>query len=523
MSRLRTAVGVLASGGLATALATSFASPGVSAAVPAIRPADVLAHVQFLSADDMKGRASGSPELERAADYVAAKFEAAGLVPGGDDGSWFQSFELDAGIAVGTGNALSISTGSGSDISLTLGESYYPMAALANTTSGAASVTLRDVPLVFAGYGISAPGLRYDDYADLDVRGKAVLVFSHEPQEYNRRSRMNGNQPIPETSLFAKGKAARDRGAVAVLIVSDPAHDADQANYAGFSAVPDAEDIGLPVLRLRRSELRPLLSAWGLDGLARAIDDDLAPRSRALAGVTVNYSEFLTKNRRTVRNVVAMLRAAGTKAHEAIVIGAHYDHVGLGGRYSVVPERAGEVHNGADDNASGTAAIIEMARVAAADRSRFPRALVFVAFAGEELGLLGSSYYARHPAVPIAETVAMLNLDMVGRLRGAVDVSGLEGAPSLVQDLNAAVRATGGIRYQQEGPGAGRSDDFPFLEAGVPAINFFTGFHADYHRPSDDWQRIDSAGTARIATLALELAARIAARPTRPDATPQPR
>ena len=186
----------------------------------------------------------------------------------------------------------------------------------------------------------------------------------------------------------------------------------------------------------------PLLLAWGLDRTARFIDDDLRPRSRALTGATVSYSEFLTRNRRTVRNVIGVLKAPGERGREAIVIGAHYDHVGLGGRFSVVPDRTGEIHNGADDNASGTASIIEMAKAAAADPARFPRTLVFVAFAGEERGLLGSAYYANHPVVPLGDTVAMLNLDMVGRLRGSVDVSGLDSAPSLLADLNCC-RASG--------------------------------------------------------------------------------
>ena len=173
------------------------------------------------------------------------------------------------------------------------------------------------------------------------------------------------------------------------------------------------------------------------------------------------------------------------------------------------PERAGEIHNGADDNASGTASIIEIARAAMSDRGRFPRTLIFVAFAGEERGLLGSAHYVAAPPVSIGDTVAMLNLDMVGRSRGAVDVSGLDNGP-LKNNLLAAAQATGRIDIKQEGPGAGRSDDSSFLQARVPAVNFFTGFHADYHRPTDDWDKIDKDGTARVATLALEFAARLA-------------
>ncbi len=504
------------------AAACGLLSVAPSAATPPIDPAEVLEHVKFLASDDLRGRASGTPELERAADYVAAQFKTAGLRPAGDGGSWFQRFELKAGVIIGTGNALTVKGPSGS-VAFTLNTSYYPLAAPANDAPDIPSASLRDIPLVFAGYGLAAPGLRYDDYADIDVNGKAVLVFSHEPQEEFASSRLNGNQPIPETSLYAKATAARSRGAVALLIVSDHVHETDQANFTTFGAVPDVDDLGIPVLRVRRNEMAPLLAAWDLDRVARSIDQDLRPRSQVLPGATIDYSQFLTQDRHVVRNVVGILDGEGARGHEAILIGAHYDHVGLGGRYSAVPDRTGEIHNGADDNASGTAAIIEIARAAAADPSRFSRALVFVAFAGEERGFLGSSYYVSHPTVPIADTITMLNLDMVGRLRSSVFVNGLDSAPSLLRDLGAAARAAGNISVRVEGRSAGRSDDVSFLEAQVPAINFFTGFHADYHRPSDDWNRINAEGTARVATLALELAARIAARPSRPKFTPQQR
>jgi Zn-dependent M28 family amino/carboxypeptidase len=303
-----------------------------------------------------------------------------------------------------------------------------------------------------------------------------------------------------------------------LLVVSDPSHRTDQANYRIFSIDPDADDIGIPVLRVRREEIAPLLEKWRLDDVAHQIDDDLRPRSRALPGALVDYAEWLTKNRRTVRNVIGVLPGSDpAEAQEAVVIGAHYDHVGLGGRLSMNPDRTGDIHNGADDNASGTSSIIEIARAAAGERSRFPRTLIFVAFAGEERGLLGSAQYARDATIPIAKTVAMLNLDMVGRSHGAVSVSGLENAPSMNDDMKAASSRVPGLEIKHEGPGAGRSDDSSFIERRVPAINFFTGFHSDYHLPTDDWPKIDADGAARVARLALELAAQLAERHDRPD------
>jgi hypothetical protein len=480
-----------------------------------IEPDALLGHIKFLAADDLKGRGNGSEGLERAADYIAEQFKSAGLQPG-LNGGWFQPFELDAGLTVGPENRLSIQN-RGRTVTLTLGSSYYPLAATGSDK--APSVKLDSLPIVFAGYGLAVPELGYDDYAKIDVSGKAVLIFTHEPQEHDTGSRLNGTRPMPQSSLNAKAQLALSKGARMLLAVSDPSHRNDEGQYSLFKSDPDADDQGIPVLRLRRTEMQPLLDAWRLDASARFIDMDLVPRSEVLNGASVSYLESLSKNRKTVRNVIGILPGSDpARAREALVIGAHYDHVGLGGRLSVTPERVGEIHNGADDNASGTASIIEMARVAVDERARFPRTLVFVAFAGEERGLLGSAYYAGHPVIPIDSTIAMLNLDMVGRARGAVDISGLDVSPSMEVDLKAAASTAGpGLQIRREGPGAGRSDDSNFIDRRIPAINFFTGFHSDYHRPGDDWDKIDALGTKRVATLALELAARLAERTTRPE------
>lgn len=481
----------------------------------------LLEHVKFLSSDDLKGRGNGTEGLERAAEYVARHFEEAGLQPGGPGDSWFQPFEIPLGLTIGRENRLEIQQ-NGKAVAFTLGTNYYPLAAPANDSPDVASVVLDDVPLVFAGYGLSVPRSKYDDYAQVDVNGKAVLIFSHEPQEQDPNSPLNGNRPIRETTLQAKAAVARSRGAKALLVVSDPTHKVDEANYSLFGADPDAEDHGIPVLRIRRDEMKPLLDAWGLEGLARLIDKDLRPRSTPLRGATIDYVEHLSKHRRTVRNVIGVVPGSDpARATEAIVIGAHYDHVGLGGRLSVTPEATGQIHNGADDNASGTAMLLELARTIAQQRSRFPRTVVLIAFAGEERGLLGSVHYTSAPTVPMANTVAMLNLDMVGRSRGAVEVSGLDRAPSLEADLQAALKASGtNLDIRKGGPGDGRSDDSSFIRRQVPALHFFTGFHQDYHRPSDDWDKIEAVGTRRVATLALELAARLAARVDRPEFVP---
>lgn len=484
-------------------------------AKPPIAADALLEHIRFLASNALEGRANGSAGLERAADYIAEGFEAAGLRPGGPGGEWFQSFDLTAGLTIGEGNTLTVRTETTS-IGLSLSKTYYPLAASPADETTTNWTDLRAVPLVFAGHGISAPAFGYNDYNGLDVTDKVVLIFSHEPQENQRDSRLNGRRPLRATTLRSKARQARSRGALALLVVSDPTHSVDQANYEHFAIVSDAEDHEIPVLRVDRKQMAPLLREWNLDDVATMIDRDLIPRSRPLAGVTVDYTQRLSLNRRTVRNVVGILDGADVaRAPQSVILGAHYDHVGLGGRFSNAPDLTGEIHNGADDNASGIAALIEIARSAATNRARFPRSLVFVAFAGEERGLLGSRHYIDAPAMPLSETVTMLNLDMIGRSGGGVEIGGLDSAPEIRADIDAAALIAD-INVRVGGPGAGRSDDASFINARIPALHLFTGFHDDYHRPSDDWDRIDTTGAARIATLAFELAARIAARQDQP-------
>ncbi|MBM3779270.1 MAG: M28 family peptidase [Acidimicrobiia bacterium] len=479
-------------------------------------PDPYMRHVRQLASDDLRGRGNGTPELERAAEYIAAQFRAAGLQPGGTAGSWFQPFDLVTGLNIGEGNVLRL-RGGNATVDLEIGRTYYPLSAAAG--DGRSPASLERVPLVFGGYGISAPDLRYDDYASIDVKGKAVLAFTHEPQETNADSVFNGAQLSKYSTLLEKSMAARNHGAAMLIVVSDPTHDRDAGAYEGFAQDPQADNYGVPVLRVERSAVEPLLAAWGLDAVAREIDVDLAPRSRPLPDATADYTERLTRIRSTVRNVVGVLQGSDpARASEAVVVGAHYDHLGLGGRSAMNPDLAGQIHNGADDNASGTAAIIEMARVAAGNRERFPRTMVFIAFAGEEIGLLGSAHYVANPTLPLEQTVAMLNLDMVGRANGQVMVSGLDTAPSLSDEMDAAAAEAQGLAIKRfaEGAGVGASDDTSFALKQIPAIGFFSGFHADYHRPGDDWEKVDASGAVEVMTVAYELAARIADGAERP-------
>jgi hypothetical protein len=353
----------------------------------------------------------------------------------------------------------------------------------------------------------------------VDVRGKAVVIFMHEPQENDEKSPFDGRTFTQHASLMQKAMVARDRGARVLLLAIDPAHDADTGNYGGWLRDPQADDYGMAVLRVERTLLQQALDdTLDLTATARAIDGDLKPRSRLLPGLNVETVERFAKIRREVRNVVGVLEGGDPAlAKEAIVVGAHYDHLGLGGRHSMAPDATGQIHNGADDNASGTAALLEIARAIGRARTRLPRTIVFASFAGEELGLLGSAWYVGHAVVPLEQTVAMVNLDMMGRPEGGVLVSGVESAPTLAADVKAASEGRKvALKPAREGANVSSSDDTSFLLRKVPAIDFFSGFHADYHRPGDDWEKIDVAGATEVTRIALSLIERIANKPERP-------
>jgi len=212
------------------------------------------------------------------------------------------------------------------------------------------------------------------------------------------------------------------------------------------------------------------------------------------------------------RNVVALLPGSGPLATEVVVVGAHYDHLGKSVFGSLDPDSVGVVHNGADDNASGTTALLEMARRLTGRQGRSARTIVFVAFSGEELGLLGSTYYVKHPARPLNVTYAMLNLDMVGRLgTRKLTVFGTETAREFPALLD-SVAGTYQMAVAGTGDGYGRSDQESFYTQDVPVLHFFTGVHEDYHRTTDDWQKIDFPGLVRVAEVASDLAWRLATR-----------
>lgn len=453
-----------------------------------VRPDVYLDNIKTLSSEKMGGRGSGSEQLDRAAGFIAKQFESFGLHPK------MQPFAITSRARLGNGNRLQF-TVNGQTETRKSSREFVPLPFSGNgKVSGA---------VVFAGYGITAPEYGYDDYAGVDVHGKIVLLLRQEPQEFEEQSVFEGRSYTAHSQLANKADNARQHGAKAVILVTPMfTRGSGDDRLDAFVRSAGAGDVGIPVVQMRAADTLAWFEAAGrnLDEIGREIDRDLQPQSFAFpsSALTVHIEVDIERRSREVRNVYAYLPG---ETDEYIVIGAHYDHLGSGEQFSL--GTPGVTHPGADDNASGTSGVIELARYFA-QQPRRKRGILFLTFAGEEIGLLGSSYYVNHPALPLRKAVAMINLDMIGRPRdGKVYVIGAE-LRKTVQPLLAKYPSLHADIGGSAGYGA--SDHTSFTGKGIPILFFFTGLHGDYHKPSDTWDKIDAASTATLLSLIADTA-----------------
>ncbi|MEP0841917.1 MAG: M28 family peptidase, partial [Phycisphaerae bacterium] len=462
-------------------------------------------------------RGVGTPGIDLAAGYIAGQFQEAGLQPAGPDGTWFQPFEMSIGQELKNPSLVVAGEGDKPWPAAVLEKDFIPL-------TGSSGEKFKG-PLAFAGYGITHKDEHYDDYADFDARGKVLLMLRYEPRAADENAKFGGRNPSSHATFRSKAALARKNGAVAVLIVNPPLHHGEKDELTPFRSTERAGRLGLPVLHVSREFAARLLAAGGLDDLEtlqKALDEQRRPRSADLKGLTVTGEPGVVPKTVTARNVVGLLPGRGPKADEYVVVGAHYDHLGrTPPRRPTGSAPAGEaqIHNGADDNASGTAGLIELARAFGA-RGAPRRSLLFIAFSGEELGLFGSAHYVDHPLVPIEKTVAMLNLDMIGRMRGdKVDVLGIDTA----REFDALIRPRGerlGLKVNAGTGGFGPSDHASFYKKKVPAVHFFTGLHNEYHMPEDDAATINAPGAARVVRFVYQVADALAGARGRPTYTP---
>ncbi|MET0486600.1 MAG: M28 family peptidase [Candidatus Rokuibacteriota bacterium] len=442
---------------------------GAAPTLVAPRAESLQSTVDALTGPGMDGRRAGTPGGDLAARRLADWLEAAGLRPGGERESFFQSFVVAPGARVATGSILRPVDGA----ALQVGRDWTPHGgSLREHVTG---------EIAFVGYGVSAPASGYDDWAGIDVRDRVVLALDGAP------AHLGGLR----TSRLEKLIAARRAGARALLIVGD--------RLPALSATATAVRLVSGTLTPATADIL-LAPDASIARLTTTIAERRAPAS-FVAPRRVEIAVALEAADRTAVNVVGILPGREPAlAGEAVVLGAHYDHLGLTG---------GAIYPGADDNASGTAVVVGLARAFAA-AGGLDRTLVFVLFGAEEIGLVGSGHYVRHPTVPLARTVAMINFDMVGRLHDAtVRVSGVDSGGSLREVASRAASEIG-VSADLRGSPFGPSDHSRFYTAGTPVLFFHTGSHPDYHRPGDTADKIDAAGMARIAALGGRIAERLA-------------
>lgn len=480
----------------------------------------LLDDLKYLASDELQGRGIRTRGLELAAEYVAIQFGKAGLRLDACDGQPFQPFSRYETESLGTENRLELTAADGKTLRLEAGKDYVPLTA---GTSGTF-----EAPLVFAGYGIRAEDIEYDDFKDLDVRDKVVVLLRHEPQQADPQSPFNGTQNSPHAYLMRKISHAIEQGAAAVIICNDlhmieRQKQADQAKgqpsrgeeLLPFRTRPPGTKPQVPVLHVRRAAIDQLLQTAEKPTLAEleaSIDADLKPRSFEIPSAKVKGNVDINRRQGALKNVIAVLPGAGELAEETVIVGAHYDHLGMGGGGSLAPWTAA-VHNGADDNGSGTVALLEIARQVVARVGENRRRIVFIAFSAEEVGLIGSQYYVQSPVFPLESTSAMVNLDMVGRLRNdRLTVSGVGTAEEL-DELLTRLAGPYAFNLRKDRSGYGPSDHASFHARGVPVLHFFTGLHSDYHRPSDDYDKINYEGIRRIALLATDVVLELAQMP----------
>lgn len=474
--------------------------------------------ITFLASPECEGRGPGTKGIDRAADHIVEAFKKAGLKPGGVKGTYLQPFTVSGETELVQPGQLVLDGPLGQQIELRHGTDFQVMG-----LSGSGVVS---GPLVFAGYGITSKDAGYDDFKDVDLKGKIAVILRHTPRWNNKDAAFPKKDE--HAGLEKKQALAEVNKAAAVLFVNDRSEAPSGDNLMPFSYLVGASPGKVPVFQVRRSVMdRIVQSSTGqsLTELEEAIDRDLKPRSAVLSGWKVKLQTQVSRKTVPVKNIVAVVEGAGPLAKETVIVGAHYDHLGYGGRGS----RAGttgkkEIHHGADDNASGTTAVLELARRIAQIPERQGRRIVFITFSAEEMGLLGSRHYCnKEPLFPLKDTVAMVNLDMVGRMsadpktkKDKLIVEGLgtsKGFEGLIDKLN----GNPGFQLSKKKGGTGPSDHDSFYRKEIPVFFFWTGMHKDYHKPSDTADRINVPGMKRVADLAEQVILSLAKTPERPQ------
>lgn len=467
----------------------------------------------FLAGEECEGRGLRTEGIHKAAAHIAAEFQKAGLKTPFPDGSYFQPFGVKETYLEAGPHRLTLTGPDGKAVEVPFNKGF--------TVSGLSGKGTVGGGLVFAGFGITSD--RYDDYKALDVKNKVVIVLRQTPRARAKTDPLfNQEETAKHSPLTAKIGLAAKNGAAAVVFVNDRDMAGKDDPLMPFDyAAEDGKSGSLPVVHVTRTEIEKALGK-PLGDIEAQIDKELKPNSFAVEGWSATVQTAVGIREIAAKNVVGYVEGSGPLKDETVVIGAHYDHLGRGEK-GTKELGSTAIHYGADDNASGTAALLELARRYAARPNREGRRVVFVAFSGEERGLFGSLAYTGKPPFPLKDTVAMLNMDMVGRVRAdeksgkdRLVVGGLGSARTFEKLIDEA-NMKAGFHVAKDKAGVGPSDHTSFYLAKVPVYFFFTGEHEEYHTPKDRPETINFAGIARVADLVDSLATTIATTRERPE------
>lgn len=450
-------------------------------------------YVKTLASDAFEGRAPGTSGGHLATVYVQQKFADYGLTPFQSLPNYLQAFSVTTSLKAGEKNAIALKV----KRLFRLGADFVP---LGYSSSGKAETR----QVVFVGYGISSE--KYDDYKGVDVKGKIVVLMRYSPDGDNPHSEF-----FEHASIWKKLSTAREKGAVGVLLFTGERNGEDK--LMDISRDKLAGDVGIPSMNVTRALAASVLMIKPqlLLQIQEKIDRTKQPNSFELNSFVSMQTEIVKVKAETY-NVIGYLPAQ-TPSDEYLVVGAHYDHIGYGGQGSgsLSPDEK-KIHYGADDNASGSAGLLELVRTFAARKHALKRNLVFIAFGAEEMGLLGSAHFVNHPVFPIEKTVAMLNMDMIGRMKdSALAISGIGTAKEFEELCKAENHENFKLKLSPDG--FGPSDHSSFYAKNIPVLFFFTGNHANYHKPTDTWEKINYADEARVMNFVSRLIEKIDANP----------
>ncbi len=488
------------------------------AGLNAITAEEMYAHVAYLADDKMLGRDTPSPQLDSCAVFIANYFKAHGLKSVENAAGYFQKVPLLKTNLTEIAKQKFLLTVSGITTKYEIKQDFVPLYLSANREITA--------PVIFAGYGITAPEYDYDDYAGIDARDKIVLVYSSEPQEKDSSSVFDGLNETDHAKLHHKVINAIDHGASGLIYVTQPGRRFRRPPNPWPSLMKNAPADAIPLTLGEKEENKIVVTQIGrnlaetlfstapqtMEAVYQNIDKMLQPQSFALPNVVVTVSVELAAEKFWTQNVVALWEGADPELRqEIVIIGGHYDHIGVSNDTTIF--------NGADDNASGTAGVMAVAKAFSACPQRPKRSVLFMTFAGEEKGLFGSRYYANtDPLLALDKTVAMINLDMIGRNdTSAVEVYGWSSSPELKDMLltaNAIVNMP--FKLQDDKKMRGASDHMSFARKKIPNLFFFTGLHPDYHKSSDTAEKILPEKMAKIARLTFGIAWQLANMEGRP-------